>query len=201
MTTGLYKTIKGEKVELTAKQVKADIMQIRGWTSEEYQRQYDKLRNQLRAYEGFQRSAGATVEPQSPLKFLYTEAKAMQHYGANYKPSAHTAIVRATTSVSSGKALQKAIVSTVSRATQAAKVKGQIDYYFEQFIQTVPQAKEITQKIKDPLKQMEALKELAKKLHAREDAQRKVVAQQTAMPFGQVAGSRDEIGFNLSRWL
>lgn len=206
MATGLYKTIKGEKVELTAKQVKADIMQIRGWTSEEYQRQYDITRNQLRAYEGFLRQKGEFVHPESPAAFLFKEAKAMQRYGADYTPTQRTAAVRATTSVSSGKALTKLLTSK-SKAAKAARgrqyrqIADQTQRNFARFIETVPQAQEIVREIKDPIKQQRALATLADVLHARENAQRELVLKNADMPFGQIAGSQDEVDFDISPWL
>ena len=199
--TGIYKYEQGRKVELSASQVKTEIMRIHGWDTKEYQREYDILRNKLRAYEAFQRSAGVQVTPQSPQQFLYSEAKAQERYGANYRPSARTALVRATTSVSSGKALSKAVTSTISRKAQQNKVSGSIQHYFGAFIEQVPQAREIMEKIKDPIKQEAALKALAAKLHAREDAQRRTIAQNADMPFGQVSGSSDTIEFDLSPWL
>lgn len=199
--TGINKVIHGEKVELTARQVKSEIMRIRGWDTNEYQRQYDVLRNKLRAYEAFQRSVGEAVTPNSPLKFLYGEAKSIERYKDEYQPSAYVSAVRATTSVSSGKALQRAIASPISRAVQGAKIAQQIDYYFANFIRDVPKAQEIMEKIKDPIKQMAALKALAKKLHAREDKERRTIAANPDMPFGQTSGSTAPIDFDLSPWL
>lgn len=199
--TGINKVIHGEKVELTARQVKSEIMRIRGWDTTEYQRQYDILRNKLRAYEAFQRSVGEEVNTNSPLKFLYGEAKSIERYKGDYHPSAYVSAVRATTSVSSGKALQKAIASPISRAVQGAKIGQQIDYYFANFIRDVPKAQEIMEKIKDPLKQMAALKALAKELHAREDKENRTIASNPDMPFGQTSGSTAPIDFDLSPWL
>lgn len=206
MATGLYKTIKGEKVELTARQVKADIMQIRGWTSEEYQRQYDITRNRLRAYEGFLRQKGEFVRPESPAAFLFKEAKAIQRYGADYTPSQRTAAVRATTSVSSGKALTKLLTSKskaakTARGRQYRQIAAQTQRNFARFIETVPKAQEIVREIKDPIKQQRALAVLADVLHARENTQREVVLRNADMPFGQIAGSQDEVEFDISPWL
>lgn len=204
MATGLYKTIKGEKVELTAKQVKADIMKIRGWTSEEYQRQYDITRNQLRAYEGFLRQKGEFVQPESPAAFLFKEAKAIQRYGADYTPSQRTAAVRATTSVSSGKALTKLLTSKsktakAARGRQYRQIAAQTQRNFARFIETVPKAQEIMREINDPIKQQRALAALADVLHARENTQREVVLRNADMPFGQIAGSQDEVDFDIYR--
>ena len=50
--------------ELTASEVKSFIMQQRGWTSQEYQKEYDKLRNRVRNLESYQRAQGVRVTKQ-----------------------------------------------------------------------------------------------------------------------------------------
>lgn len=205
MSTNIYKQIKGERVELTARQVKAEIMSIRGWTSEEYQREYDKLRNKLRAYEAFEKSRlpqGEQFKSESPANFLYREAKSMQRYGESYRPSARTANIRSAPSISSGKALTNLITSEANKMARNNYLRNYsraTAYSYENFIKNVPQAAEIVEKIKDPIKQRQALAALADKLHAREDDERRIAAN-SEVPFVG-SGSTAPIDFDITAWL
>ena len=117
--SGIFKTVKGETVELSASQVKAEVMQIRGWTARQYEKEYDKIRNRIRAYEGFERLKGEKVTPESPAAFLYKESRAMQRHGADYTPSPRTAAIRQTIR----RTKQSLIISSLQRiSTQALSV-------------------------------------------------------------------------------
>jgi hypothetical protein len=97
---------------LSGREIKARTMAATGWTSEEYQKQYDILRNKVRAYE---KTTGASVGKVN--EFLYKEQAAKARYGAGYKQSALTRAVRETESVSSGAAAQaKAAARLESKA-------------------------------------------------------------------------------------
>lgn len=109
MAKQIYQTRNGVRVALTAREVKAFVMKERGWTSEQYNKEYDKLRNRLRAYEAFQRQSGVTVETQSPASLLYFESRARKREGSEYQPSLERQRIQSFPSISSGKALTKAL--------------------------------------------------------------------------------------------
>lgn len=105
MADKIYKTVKGKRVELTSREIKSYVMKQRGWDTERYNKEYDKLRNRVRAYERYQKSRGEEVTPQSPSNILYFETRAMKRQGKDYTPSLERERLQAFPSVSSGKAL------------------------------------------------------------------------------------------------
>lgn len=86
---------------LSSREIKRRVLAATGWTSEEYNKQYDVLRNKVRTYE---KTTGANVGAVNEL--LYKEQLAKRRYGAAYKPSSLVRAVRATESVSTGAAAQ-----------------------------------------------------------------------------------------------
>ena len=109
MAKQIYQTRNGVRVALTARDVKAYVMKERGWTSEQYNKEYDKLRNRLRTYEAFQRQSGVEVETQSPASLLYFESRARRREGTQYQPSLELQRIKSFPSISSGKALGRAL--------------------------------------------------------------------------------------------
>ena len=198
MAKQIYQTRNGIRVALTAREVKSYVMKERGWTSEQYNKEYDKLRNRLRAYEAFQRQSGVEVETQSPASLLYFESRARKREGAEYQPSLERQRIQSFPSVSSGKALKR----TLERRSEtfARRYRDITDRVFAGLIEANPTASEIAQKVKDPVKREEALKALAKKLHAKQDAVGRVQAT-SAIPFGQAVGSDDAIDFDINEYL
>ena len=202
--SGIFKTVNGETVELSASQVKAEVMQIRGWTARQYEKEYDKIRNRIRAYEGFERSMGEKVTPESPAAFLYKESRAMQRHGAAYVPSARTAAIRQTTSISSGKALE----TLLTGKTKAAK-KARGAFYrraaqgverFSGLIAKNSTAAKMAKEIKNPAKLLSALKAFAEKMHIKIDETGRA-QDSAAIPFGMSFGSTEELAFDYSAWL
>ena len=109
MAKQIYQTRFGVRVALTAREIKAYVMKEREWTSDQYSKEYDKLRNRLRAYEAFQRQSGVSVEAQSPASILYFESRARKREGAEYQPSLELQRIMSFPSISSGKALKRAL--------------------------------------------------------------------------------------------
>ena len=109
MAKQIYQTRNGVRVTLTAQEIKSYVMKERGWTSDQYSKEYDKLRNRLRAYEAFQRQSGVGVEAQSPASILYFESRARRREGAAYQPSLELQRIKSFPSISSGKALGRAL--------------------------------------------------------------------------------------------
>ena len=254
MAKQIYQTRNGVRVALTARDVKAYVMKERGWTSEQYNKEYDKLRNRLRAYEAFQRQSDVEVEPQSPASLLYFESRARRREGAEYQPSLERQRIQSFPSVSSGKALK----STLERrsGTFARIYSATTANVFAGLIAANPTAAEIgaiqrvviedgkrriatpqdearlqqynaikasiasgeatdedaamLQSLKieivtdylitDPVKREQALKALADKLHAKQDAAGRVQAS-SAIPFGQAVGSDDALDFDIEEYL
>lgn len=203
-SSGIFKTVKGETVELTASQVKAEVMKIRGWTARQYEKEYDKIRNRIRAYEGFERSKGEKVTPESPAAFLYKESRAMQRHGADYMPSPRTAAIRATTSVSSGKALQNILTGKTKAAKKARgafyRRAAQGVQRFQGLIDKNPTAAKMAREIKDPSKLLSALKAFANEMHIKIDESGRA-QDSAAIPFGMSFGSTEELSFDYSAWL
>ena len=198
MAKQIYQTRNGVRVALTAREVKAYVMKEREWTSEQYNKEYDKLRNRLRAYEAFQRQSGVSVEAQSPASILYFESRARRREGAEYQPSLELQRIKTFPSISSGKALGRALERRSE--TFARRYAETTNKVFAGLIAANPTAAEIAERVTDPVKRERALIDLATKLHARQDAAGRVQAS-SAIPFGQAVGSDEAIDFDIESYL
>ena len=190
------------KVKMTPSQVKAEIMKINKWTPEQYKKNYDIFKNKLRSYEAFERASGVSVKTQSARDLLYKEARAKQRFGNNYQPSIKMQRIREFTSISSGKALEKALQSP--KYTTAREMTYSIKSYkqFEGLIRSNPKAQEIWNTIKDPVMREKALIDYANKINAKIDAQTKAMKDSgEAIPTGEVFGSSDVVEFDLSAYM
>ena len=198
MAKQIYQTRNGVRVALTAREIKSYVMKERGWTSDQYSKEYDKLRNRLRAYEAFQRQSGVSVEAQSPASILYFESRARKREGEEYQPSLELQRIKSFPSISSGKALGRALErrseTFVRRYTETT------NKVFAGLIAANPTAAEIAERVTDPVKRERALIDLATKLHARQDAAGRVQAS-SAIPFGQAVGSDEAIDFDIESYL
>lgn len=187
---------------ITAAQMRETIKSANQWTDEQYRKQYDLFKNKLRFYEEVQRSRGVKgVETQSPQELLYKIAKAKQHYGSEYKPSQEVEQIMSVTahSISKGRRVASA---TKSKAYLNA-VSNIVNIRFEGFVGFYGKAKEITEKITDPVKQEEALSKLAEHIHeqyprAGRDKGGGTFAQGETYGSGD-SGAGDD--FDLSPWL
>ncbi len=200
MGSGLYKMVKGQRVEMSSREVKAYIMKQNGWTSTQYDKQYDIFKNKLRAYENYERAHGITSKRQSPTQLLYKEAKTKAREGANYTPSIKMQRIRSFTSVSSGKAGQKALQGQRYQAKRAQLYEEATSKQFKGLIDNNPTAKEIAERIKDPVKREQALADYANKIHAKIDEEGKA-QENEAIPFGETFGSDDVVDFDISDYL
>lgn len=198
MAKQIYQTRNGVRVALTAREVKAYVMKERGWTSDQYSKEYDKLRNRLRAYEAFQRQSGISAEAQSPASVLYFESRARRREGAEYQPSLELQRIKSFPSISSGKALGRALERRSE--TFARRYAETTNKVFAGLIAANPTAAEIAERVTDPVKRERALIDLAAKLHARQDAAGRVQAS-SAIPFGQAVGSDEAIDFDIESYL
>lgn len=194
------------KVKLTPSQVKAEIMRINNWTAEQYKKQYDIFKNKLRSFEAFERKAGATVETQSARDLLYKEARSKQRYGNNYQQSVKMARIRSFTSVSSGKALEKALNSPKYTTARAMQYSEKTYAQFKGLIEHNKKAQEIWNNVKDPVMREKALTDYANMINAKLDEQNKLAkeeAESTGVPIlqGEVFGSEDSLDFDYSAYM
>ena len=194
------------KVKMTPAQVKAEIMRINNWTAEQYKKQYDIFKNKLRAFEGFERNAGATVETQSARDLLYKEARAKQRFGTNYQPSIKMQRIREFTSISSGKALEKALQSKKYTTAREMKYSARTYQQFEGLIKHNDKAREIWNNVSDPVMREKALTDYANMINAKLDEQNKKAkeeAEGTGIPIlqGEVFGSDDSLDFDYSAYM
>lgn len=195
-----YKYVNGQRVKMTNREVKAYIMKVNGWTTEQYNKQYDIMRNKVRAYEAYERNSGRKVTSQSVQGLLFKEAKAKKRMGSDYKPSIKMQRIRSFTSVSSGKAGQKALTGKRYRQRRAKTYEDATYKQFKGLIENNPQAKAIYDAIDDPVKREEAMTAYANKLGAKINEQDEV-NENEAIPFGETYGSTDEIDFDIEDYL
>lgn len=200
MGSGIYKTVKGERIELTHKEVKAFVMKVNNWTASEYQKKYDIFKNKLRAFEAYEKFKGADVQKQSPAQLLYKEARAKKSLGGEYKPSIKMQRIREFTSVSMGKAGQKALQGKVYQERRAATYEKATSKQFQGLIEKNEMARKIADSIQDPVKCEQALADYANSLHAKIDEEGRI-NEEEAIPFGEMTGSDDPIEFNISDYL
>lgn len=200
MGSGLYKMIKGQRVEMSSREVKAYIMKQNGWTSRQYDKQYDIFKNKLRAYENYERAHGVTSKRQSPAQLLYKEAKAKAREGADYTPSIKMRRIRSFTSVSSGKAGQKALQGQRYQARRTQLYEEATTKQFKGLIDNNPMAREIAERIKDPVKREQALADYANKINAKIDEEGKA-QENEAIPFGETFGSDNIVDFDIEAYL
>lgn len=108
---------------LAAREIKRRVMSATGWTSEQYQKQYDILRNKTRNYE---RATGSTAKI-AVNELLYQTTAAQRRYGENYKPSRLVRAIQLTPSVSTGTVQRRGVSRATARALGAevlAQFKG-----------------------------------------------------------------------------
>lgn len=194
MAKQIYQTRKGVRVALSAREVKSYVMKVRGWTSEQYSKEYDKLRNRLRAYEAFQRQSGVSIEAQSPAHLLYFESKARKREGKEYRRTIELERIYSFPSISSGKALTKRLEKDTANFQEIYFI-GTVEK-FAGFINKNPKAAEIFAKIDDPVKLEQALTDYANKLYA-QIKQYKEDQDTAAIPFGAAIGSDSSIEFSI----
>lgn len=197
MATKIYEVRKGVRRELSSREIKQRTMQQRGWTSEQYNKEYDKFRNRLRAYEKYQEARGVPVEKQSPAVVLYREAQAMRRAGRDYSPSQEMQRIKSFPTISSGKTLDKRLKNLQVFDEKFAR---STNVQFAGLIRANAKAQEIVEKIKNPVMREKALKDLAEKLHIKQSEARNISRGQ-AIPFGQAVGSDTEIDLNINDYL
>ena len=112
---------------LTTRQIKQAVMKANGWTSEEYQKQYDILRNRVRNYE--QTTGQALGGKIKVNELLYQTSKAQKRYGGAYKPSSLVRGIMATPSAGTGVVQRKGLSRTAFK-----RVEGEVLGKFTAFV-------------------------------------------------------------------
>ena len=113
----------GDK-ELTPKEQKTQVLKWTGWTTEQYNKEYDKLRNRVRAFE---RATGKAKGEINVADLLAKDARSQyyaRYYGKAYTPTNLYQEVSATPSISSGKQLSRKTAERV-RATAKTRLSNQ----------------------------------------------------------------------------
>lgn len=105
---------------LTAREQAEEVRKLTGWTRQEYQKQYDVLRNRVRAYE---RGTGVTEQDKriNVADLLASNAKRMfysKYYGEEYKPTALYKAVMQAPSISSGKKISSKAQARIEQAAE-----------------------------------------------------------------------------------
>jgi len=190
------------KVKMTPSQIKAEIMKINNWTPEQYKKNYDIFKNKLRSFEAFERAKGVSVQTQSARDLLFKEARAKKRFGNNYQPSIKMQRIREFTSISSGKALEKALQSPKYTTAREMAYSTKSYEQFEGLIRSNAKAKEIWNNVTDPVKREQALIDYANKINAKIDEQTRAMKESgEAIPSGEVFGSSDVIEFDISAYM
>lgn len=195
----IYKIVDGEQVALKASEVKNFIMKVNNWNADQYQKEYDIFKNKLRTLENFEGVPKADRE--SPVELLYKQAKAKKRYGSDYQPSIKLQRILRTSAYSSSPKRQQQLLKNQSYVERLQKrYRESTNKAFKGLLEKNPTAKEIDDKIKDPVQREKALIDLADKLHARIDEQG-IILDLGGIPFGESVGSSDGIDFDLTPYL
>ena len=199
----LYKMKKGKVEKISSTKVKQTIMKVNKRTEEQYNKERYKLKNKIRAYETFKEVHGAKVKkPISPVELLYKQAQAKLKYGKDYEKSAQFKRIEQFASYGNVNVAKKKFQSERVNKKYSEIYNQTTLNSFEKLIKNDPMAKEISEKILDPVKLEEALKEYAERKKAKVEEDGKV-AEQEAIPIGtEVSGSGPVINdFDISQYL
>ena len=195
----IYKIVDGEQVALKASEIKNFIMKINNWNAAQYQKEYDIFKNKLRTLENFEGVPKA--ERESPVELLYKQAKAKKRYGSDYQPSLKFQRIISTSAYSSSPKRQRRLLKNHRYVEKLQKRYEETTFKaFKGLIEKNPTAKEIVDKIKDPVQREKALIDLSDALRARINEQG-VVTDLGGIPFGETFGSPDAIEFDLTPYL
>ncbi|MCI6183600.1 MAG: hypothetical protein MR643_04820 [Clostridiales bacterium] len=156
---------------LTPKQVKAEIQAIKGWTTAQYQREYDKFRNKVRNYETV---SGVEKGKYKVQELFYEKTKAEKRYGANYKPSGLLAAINRTSSSSPGRVKRFGDELTgISQKAQAREVNAIKDRFSTLLKSNYNGVADKVKDVTDPAEALRILRETADDLKTYKEAEAK----------------------------
>lgn len=157
--TGIFKTVNGKQVEISARQVKAEIMRLRGWSEEEYNRERKQLTKRINTFNALIETGDGIREDRTAVQILYGEAKSRKRYGEKYEPSTRTVELRQMAATSGSRRGQKAL----EKARQTHELY--VTTRFAGLIAKNKGAAKIAEKIKDPVRLEKALARYANDMH------------------------------------
>lgn len=197
-----YKTVKGQRIPVTASEMKSYIMRVHGWTSDEYNRQRYIMKNKLRTYEAF--TGVDQAKAQSPVNIMYFQAKSIaeaQRRGETYTPSLEMQRLQQFSGLGSSKQIQKALQNQRTQERWGKRYEETTYQRFAGLISSTPMAREIAEAISDPVKREQALIAYANALKLNEKQKRDALAGEAVPIFsGEVAGYGD-FDFDYSDYL
>lgn len=189
----IFKVVKGKKVEMSASEVKSKIMQMKGWSELEYKRQYNLLRNRTRNYEKFSRESGGKEEHQNIQHMIYFEAKREKQ--KDYTPSIKMQMIKSFSAQSTSKSF-----SPRTRAKMENAYENAVNRRFAGLISKNEKAREIAEKITNPVARDRALADFANTLHLKMKKSGEAESK-SAIPYGQKIGSTESFDFDYSAYL
>lgn len=195
MSSGIFKTVKGQQEELSARDVKAEIIRIQGWTEAEYNARRKQLTKRINTFNISASAFGYQPESRTAVQILYSQSKAQQRYGKNYIPSQRTQLIYSMSATSGMVRGQKALES-------AKKKYGTfVTSRFAGLISSNDSAKKIYDNLKDnPAKLEKALSKFANDMHAKIDMNRRA-SQYSAIPFSPQSFGSDEYDVDITSYL
>lgn len=198
----LYKMKKGVVEKISPSKAKQTIMKVNKWTEEQYNKERYKIKNKIRAYETFKEVHGAKVKnPISPVELLYKQAQAKLKYGKDYEKSAQFKRIEQFASYGNVNVAKKKFQSERVNKKYSEIYNQSTLNSFKGLIEKDPMAKEISEKISDPVKLEEALKEYAERKKAKVEEDGKI-SEEEAIPIGtEVSGSPVINDFDISQYL
>lgn len=156
---------------LTMKKVKAEIQAIKGWTTAQYQREYDKFRNKVRNYETL---SGVEKGKYKVQDLFYEKTKAEKRYGANYNPSGLLAAINRTSSSSPGRVKRVGDELTgISQKAQAREVDAIKERFSELLKSNYNGVADKVKDVTDPAEALRILRETADDLKTYKEAEAK----------------------------
>lgn len=195
MGSGLYKRVNGERVELSSREVKAEIIRINGWSEAQYNANRKQLTKRINTYNAVVRSNGGDTETRTAVQMLYQEAKAKQRYGANYTPSDKTDLIHSLSATSGNRRGTKAL------ETAKSKIGSYVNNRFSTLINANPKARQIYEALKDnPTKLEKALSDFANDMHIAIKRQKEATANQ-AIPFSSQSYGSTDYDVDISSYL
>lgn len=209
----LYVWQNSKQRTLTRSEVKSYIMKTNKWTSAQYRKQYDILKNKIRAYESYRKAQGINEPQQSVVEFLFKEAKAKRAYGNEYVPSKKAQQIKSFSAYSITKG-RKMAENEAYLQKQNLKNAEYIGERFGDknsgFIKDNKGAQEIVNAFEEKARQTgepinyakleEALADYADAVHAKVNEQDEVEDNE-AIPSGETYGSDTQIDFDIDNYL
>ena len=189
-STGIFRG----KRELTPKEVKQEIMRMRGWDEAEYTRQRKQLTKRITTFNALMQASGQPIETRTAVQMLYVESRAMKRHGIHYQPSTRTAAIRSM-AATSGKAR-----GTKAIEKARARYSGYVSQRFAGLIASNKGAAEIARRITDPVKLEAALTKYANDMHKSID-RKKTTTRGQAIPFSTESYGSDTYDTDLSAYL